>query len=173
MKNSVFKLLVFAGIVTILTGCPGLLFTYGDDIVLQNRTSSCIRCYETSFSKEYKKSYKDTAIHFSPESGLLEIQGGSFFINNTFAHTLEEFFEGIPCDTLMFFILDSTTVADEPWEEIVKGYKILRRYDLSIEDMMKLIQDDGTGYTIPYPPTVAMKDMHMFPPYGEGSNRYD
>ena len=105
MKNLVFKVLVLAGIVTILTGCPGLLFTYGDDIVLQNRTSSCIRCYETSFSKEYKKSYKDTAIHFSPESGLLEIQGGSFFINNTFAHTLEEFFEGIPCDTLMFFIL--------------------------------------------------------------------
>lgn len=172
MKNSVFKLLVFAGIVTILTGCPGS-FTYGDTIVLQNRSSSCIRCYETSLNKEYKKSYKDTAIYFSPESGLLEIRGGRRYNEHTYAHTLEEFFEGIPSDTLMFFILDSTTVADEPWEEIVKGYKILRRYDLSIEDMMKLIQDDGTGYTIPYPPTVAMKDMHMFPPYGEGSNRYD
>ena len=57
MKNLVFKVLVFAGIVTILTGCPGS-FTYGDTIVLQNRSSSCIRCYETSLNKEYKNRIK-------------------------------------------------------------------------------------------------------------------
>ena len=125
---------------------------FGSTPLYNNLSNAVIVCWIYPAVKEYKKSYKDTAIYFSPESGLLEIQGGSFFINNTFAHTLEEFFEGIPCDTLMFFILDSTTVADEPWEEIVKDYKILRRYDLSIEDIMALMQDDGTGYTIPYPP---------------------
>jgi hypothetical protein len=63
-------------------------------------------------------------------------------------------------DTLCLFIFVSDTVAKYSWEEIKAGYKILQRYDLSSNDFERFME-------IFYPPNEAMKDMKMYPPYGE------
>ncbi len=51
------------------------------------------------------------------------------------------------------------TLLSHSWKEIRNGYKILVRYDLSAEDLESL---KGKIY---YPPTTAMRNIHMFPPY--------
>jgi hypothetical protein len=61
----------------------------------------------------------------------------------------------------MVFVLDLQVVESNPWMDIYNNYMVLRRYDLSLADLQCL------NWIITYPPTEAMKDMKMYPPYGE------
>ena len=67
--------------------------------------------------------------------------------------------KGIPVNTWCLFIFDADTFNIYSWEEIKNGYKILQRYDINDEDLKAL------KYNITYPPTEAMKNMKMYPPY--------
>lgn len=62
---------------------------------------------------------------------------------------------------MCLFLLDKDVVDNVPWETVREDYMILQRYDLSIADLEKL------NWTIYYPPTEAMKDIYMYPPYEE------
>ena len=64
-------------------------------------------------------------------------------------------------DTMSVFIFDAKVLDTYSWEEIRDNYMILKRYDLSLEDLQKL------DFTLYYPPTEAMKDIKMYPPYEE------
>lgn len=46
---------------------------------------------------------------------------------------------------IMYFIYDATTLETVPWDTVVKNYMILKRYDLSLEDLQ------GMNWTITYP----------------------
>ena len=48
-------------------------------------------------------------------------------------------------DTLIFFVFSVETLNKYTWEEIREGYKILKRYDLSIQNL------DSLNWTITYP----------------------
>jgi len=48
-------------------------------------------------------------------------------------------------DTLIFFVFSVDTLNKYSWEQIREGYKILKRYDLSIDDL------DSLNWTITYP----------------------
>ena len=83
-------------------------------------------------------------------------------------------------DTLSLYIVDSYYLdSDEwvptengghfinkPWDNAIKNYNVLARYDLSLEDMNCLRDEDGI-VRIFYPPTPEMKGIHMYPPYKE------
>ncbi|GHT77113.1 hypothetical protein FACS189413_19790 [Bacteroidia bacterium] len=77
-----------------------------------------------------------------------------------------EWAESLPLDTFSLFLFDTDTLACYSWSEIKTEYKILQRYDLSSGDIKKLL-DEYDRVIIPYPPTEAIKDMKMYPPYGE------
>lgn len=64
-------------------------------------------------------------------------------------------------DTLSIFIFHTDTLKSNTWESIIDKYKVLKRYDLSIEDIHIL------DYDIPYPPSEKMRNMRMYPPYKE------
>ncbi len=68
-------------------------------------------------------------------------------------------FAMFPTDTMSVFFFAPDTLAKYDWETIRQEYKILVRYDLSHNDLKKL------NWRIYYPPTEAMKDMKMYPPY--------
>ncbi len=68
----------------------------------------------------------------------------------------EEVFEDLQTDTLSIFIFDGDTLANYDWENIRANYKVLKRYDISLEN----INDIGT---IAYPPTEEMKEIKMWP----------
>lgn len=55
---------------------------------------------------------------------------------------------------------------EKGWEGIRDDYDILVRYDLTY-DNLKVLND-----TIPFPPTEAMKNMKMWPPYEEVVKKY-
>ena len=61
---------------------------------------------------------------------------------------------------LMIFVFDAEIVENTPWEIVSKDYLVLKRYDVTLEDLQRL------DWKITYPPTEAMKDMKMWPPYG-------
>lgn len=69
----------------------------------------------------------------------------------------EEVFKGLPADTLTIFIFDGDTVASYEWEYIRNEYKILRRYDLSLQDLERL------EWTVTYPPSENMSNIKMWP----------
>ena len=45
----------------------------------------------------------------------------------------------------MYFIYDAQTLETTPWDTVVKKYMILKRYDLSLEDLQRV------NWTITYP----------------------
>jgi hypothetical protein len=60
---------------------------------------------------------------------------------------------------LSLFIFNSDTFNTCNWDEIKKEYKIIKRYDISLEYIKSL------SCNISYPPTEEMKNIYMFPPY--------
>jgi hypothetical protein len=77
------------------------------------------------------------------------------------AYNENDLFAKFPTDTMSIFFFDPDTLAKYEWETIREEYKILVRYDLSHNDLRKL------NWRIYYPPTEAMKDMKMYPPFGQ------
>lgn len=71
-----------------------------------------------------------------------------------------QLFAMFPTDMMSIFFFDPDTLAKYEWATIRQEYKILVRYDLSHNDLKKL------NWCIYYPPTEAMKEMKMYPPYG-------
>jgi len=64
-------------------------------------------------------------------------------------------------DTLCFFIWNTDMVSKYEWDDFRDSYNILCRYDLSKQDIETL------QFRISYPPTERMKNVKMYPPYGE------
>lgn len=71
----------------------------------------------------------------------------------------EKLIKSLPADTLSVFIFHADTLSKYQWEEIRLDYKILRRYDLSLQNLKQL------NFTIPCPPDERMENMKMYPPY--------
>ena len=63
-------------------------------------------------------------------------------------------------DTLMVFAFDEDTLEFYGWDSVCAHYKVLQRYDLSLEDLQDL------DFKLCFPPSEAMKHIHMWPPYG-------
>ena len=63
-------------------------------------------------------------------------------------------------DTLFVYIFNAEVVENMPWEIVARDYLVLKRYDLTLDDLQWL------DWKITYPPTEAMKDVKMYPPYG-------
>ena len=73
----------------------------------------------------------------------------------------DKIFSSYPNDTMSFFIFHPDTLKKYSWYQICDKYMILKRYDLSLADLKRL------DMNISYPPDERMKDMKMYPPYGQ------
>lgn len=105
-------------------------------------------------------SYPDTSIRFQPnfadKIGITKNKPalwGRDCYENKFA---------IPYinDTLMIFVFDAQVFENTHWDSVVKDYMIIKRYDVSLQDLR------DNDWLLTYPPTEAMKDIKQFPPYG-------
>lgn len=102
--------------------------------------------------------YPDTLLPQSCEYIYREIKASGKYYYYSSAKW-EEIYSNLPCDTMSVFIFHTDTLNKYSWQEVRDGYKILRRYDLSLEDIKKM------KWTIPYPPDESMAGMKMYPPY--------
>ena len=123
----------------------------------------------------YYENNSDTAIHIVAKMQYADTIMPNIFSENTHRGTVEphnkydalivfDFLKD--SDTTSFFIIKKNDVVNYSWEEIADKRMFLCIYVLSKKDISIL---SGTEYnkTIPYPPSPAMKDMKMYPPYEE------
>lgn len=66
-------------------------------------------------------------------------------------------FNMLVADTLSIFIFDSEVYENADWSEIRDDYNILKRYDLSLEDLEQI------DFTVTYPPDASMQGVKMYP----------
>ena len=140
-----FRFLVLLSNLLLLTACEYHGYSYR----FSNNSTVDVYMY---FEYGVDFLYPDTAISNTSKCYFLK-QGKRF----TYFYGYEYVFDRK--DTISMFIFDSDTFNMYSWEEIRNGYKILQRYDLSDEDFKAL------RHSISYPPTEAMKDVKMYPPY--------
>ena len=110
-----------------------------------------------SISYYVGKSYPDTLI-VQDKPHLRTIQPMSSSKDSDWG-TWKERFSKI--EKLSVFIFHTDTLNKYTWEEVRDGYMILKRYDLSSDDLRKL------NFRIYYPPTETMRDVRQFPPFGQ------
>ena len=109
-------------------------------------------CYPDTLLPEIPVFYTIVdSVKSNPKEDQIVLYGGSSFSKALKTNTTS--------DTLSVFVFHIDTLLSHSWKEIRNGYKILVRYDLSAEDLESL---KGKIY---YPPTTAMRNIHMFPPY--------
>lgn len=70
------------------------------------------------------------------------------------------FMEHRHIDTICVFVFKTEVIEQYSWDSIRSNYLVLQRYDLSYEDVAYF------DYEICFPPSEAMKAIHMWPPYG-------
>lgn len=127
--------------------------------------------YQNAISSQIGFDYPDTSvghrnIFLGYDSTTIKInKGDEHSISWGQGSCFEALFSGggsdelLVSDTLTLFIFSYDTLQKYNWETIRTQYKILKRYDLSTQNLKQL------KWAISYPPTEAMKDIKQFPPY--------
>ncbi len=138
---------------------------YVNDLYLINNADFDISCKINFSGGNYSFIYPDTILSEirDPTWNPLPVKKGikvSFY--EMHFSSWEEFYKAkVSSDTISFVVYDWEVLENTNWNVIRDEYKILKRYDLSLEDLQKL------DFTLYYPPTEEMKDMKMYPPYDE------
>jgi hypothetical protein len=89
------------------------------------------------------ETYPDTVIQQTKPT-IKTVQPNSSFKESDWG-TWDERFNKIEGGKISVFIFHSDTLNKYPWEEVRNGYMILKRYDLSLEDLKQ------RDFTITYP----------------------
>jgi len=136
----IMKLILFIAIFLTLTGCPDK-YKYPDYILEIKNTSTKDLVYN------YDKLYPDTLLW--DESPFSELNIEQLIIP---AKSIEEIgffddqFSGMAQgQKIRLFLFDREIIDTNPWDTIRNNYLVLRRYDLSIEDLNQL------NWVITYP----------------------
>lgn len=144
----------------ILIGCEPFTEKW-DSIYLKNNSDYEI-CYTYDRENLRHMNYPDTLIPKVKEENLfLSPLSAGYNTLITSRESWNQVIMRLPNDTLSIYIFKEATINSYPWEIISSEYKILKRYDFSVQDLESL------NYKISYPPTEQMKNVRMYPPYQE------
>ena len=125
-----------------------------DPLYIKNQSNCAISIYPARRGFDFV--YPDTSITLLKNHRELKFNQSTNFASADW----KEEIEFLPKDTLSIFIFSTDTLNKYSWEEVWRDYKILKRYDLSYEDCVRL------NFIVPYPPTPTMSRMKMYPKYG-------
>ena len=130
---------------------PRFNFQY---ITFVNNSDTYVSFYPYSFSwaiLDYGRYYPDTLLP-PADTGYRSIDSDQYKVLPMKSYTLNTKIEKNSLKEnpnrkclLMFYVFSVDTLEKYSWEEIREGYKILKRYDLSYDDM------DSLNWTITYP----------------------
>jgi hypothetical protein len=134
-------------------------------IFIDNKSEFIISSY-LALGETGATAYPDTTLFFDKKWIGYETKSGNRAYQALPTFTYEEWFARLPQDTLSIFIFNQEILNNYSWEQVQQGYKILQRYDLSLENFKRLSDKNGVP-VITYPPTGAMKDIKMYPPYSK------
>ena len=151
-------MLVFSTLCLLLYQCGLIEEFYGFRI--KNESGHSIAHYVAT-TKPDGFVYPDTTL---PASSRYVIFGDPRF--NVFYWDIREpladfFKKNLLVDTMSVYIFHPDTLAKYSWDEVRNDYMILRRYDLSLKNV------EQHNFTVIYPPDSTMKNIKMYPPYGQ------
>ena len=154
MRTHITIIILF--IVLMFTGCDPIYYVFFSNT---SERSIVINYYTSSYPDTTILDYwNETPIESQDTSMIYEVIG-----------TLPDFFRPYPddvlLDTVSLFVYDADSIDYYSWDTVVKYYKILQRYDLSMSDLEELGKSRKSSLLF-FPPTEAMKHIHMWPPYG-------
>jgi hypothetical protein len=129
---------------------------------IQNNSDTFIKVYIALSTNG--GTYPDTSFFFPKDKLTIEVKPFDKYRSSVGA-SWDEIYSYFPLDTMSIFIFCKDTFAYFSWEVIQRDYKILQRYDLSLEDFNHL-ENEFHIPVITYPPDEQMKNMKMYPPYG-------
>jgi len=112
-------------------------------LYLNNNAEHSIGCY-FALGDKYGTAYPDTLLPETKQYIIEEISPGDRYILDS-GLEWEEVYSKLPKDTMSVFIFHTDTLKNETWNSIRDNYKILKRYDLSLEDLQ------NNDWTISYP----------------------
>lgn len=183
MKVKHLSMLVVASLM--LTACPTGDFTSTYTCIVNNSDHN-ISVYWASTAAN-TSAYPDTLLPDNPvpcgadmyeliESPISPNGGLATFEYPTNLKGFKKLFnrkEHLPEGILSVFVMHTDTLLSYPWEQMKANNKYLVRYDLYYEDIIRFSAvNDGYEFHIPFPPTEAMRDMKMWPPYEEVKKKY-
>jgi hypothetical protein len=110
--------------------------------------------------------YPDTTLSFDNKNIGYTTNPNEIAHRSVGSISREQWISSFPKDTVSIYIFNKDTLDVYSWQVIQQNYKILQRYDLSLEDINNLKDKYGIP-VIAYPPNEKMKNMKMYPPYEE------
>lgn len=111
-------------------------------IKIDNKSSKSIRV-TAGCSKFNMCIYPDTVLP-SAKPFLLNVGSNDYnFLDHSFKW--EDVISELPADTLSIYIFDAEIVDTNNWSQIKEGYLVLKRYDLSLNDLKQM------NWTVTYP----------------------
>jgi hypothetical protein len=156
MKKNFFIQVMGLIIILPLICCGKCAMDYKYPIILKNNSDYSIDCY-FALGGKYGIYYPNNL----PDTNIYLIRGikqkKDYYYDSS--SKWDEVFSYLPSDTLSIYIFHTDTLTKYPWEEVRDKYMVLKRYDLSLSDLEKL------KFNVPYPPSPAMSNMKMYPPY--------
>ncbi len=138
------------------------LYKYEKYLYLANNSNHSINLHFNNVksldNSNLNKVYPDTLIRNDIENWI----SGKILTNEKVtpvigANDWNEFYNtNAPKDTISLFIFHSDTLAKYSWEEVRHGYKVLARYDLSLQDIKTV------DFILSYPPDIRMEGIKLF-----------
>lgn len=160
MKKTIKFILVFTAAFLLMQACVmDREYVY----YLKNKSNYSVSVLQLSKAQiwEHVFSYPDTIIPkeavFNPWNVAKNYEKAIFWTQST---KLQNFMEREKIDTVCVFVFKTEVLEQFSWDSIRSNYLVLQRYDLSYEDVA------NSNYEICFPPSEAMKHIHMWPPYG-------
>ena len=125
-------------------------------ITIQNHSSDTIYADLGLGGKSPFAQYSDTTLPVGKPTLMYILPHGSSY-HFDFRKPQEQIVDELIADTLSIYIFSKAVYHDTSWSNVRSGYQVLKRYDLSIENLKQL------DFKIPYPPTSEMVGMKMYP----------
>jgi hypothetical protein len=139
MKRTIFTIFIIG---LLASKCENPIAERRYSIKFTNNSNINICPY---FEKPYSKYlYPDTISIAKNKPYLIEIKKGNYFYYD-FGAKYEQVYEYVESDTLSFYVFNSDTLVNYPWDIIRSNYMILQRYDLSLNDLQ------NRNFEIEYP----------------------
>ena len=140
---------------------------FGDaDVFLYNRSGLSIASYPADGTNS-GFSYPDTLLPRTINAfHLKENIISEDWVLSWCAPSYKHLLSGTQAGVLSVFVFNQAIVNDEGWESVLSHQNYMVRYDLTAKDLESL---QGAIY---FPPSDAMRNVRMFPPYEEVIQKY-
>lgn len=140
MKNFYLRKLLHVGLLLIIISSCNFFEEIGDDceysIYIINNSGHHIGSYFAT-GGEFGTYYPDS-LPYTSKNVCYDTSVDSTLPDYVICMPLKRFFKQLPHDTLSVFIFHTDTLNKYSWEKIRDDYKVLKRYDLSQNDLRRM-----------------------------------